>query len=197
MVISDDYKLVFLHIPKTGGSSIYRALEKAVGARRQNETHTEIVRAKEFLGKKWERYFKFSFVRNPWDRIVSAYEYNRQHKQAFSPGGSLPGVSCFRDWVYWWVEHRKSYQYPYVVENGELVVDLLGRYENLQEDFAEICRRVGVSPVPVLGRYKASPHPPYQEYYCYAGELRRVVGDLFRKDIEIFGYAFGGIRDGS
>jgi hypothetical protein len=69
---------------------------------------------------------------------------------------------------------------------GVLLVDFLARFENLERDWQEISKRIGVdAPLP---RNNASRHPPYRD--CYDDETRRMVSEMFREDLEFFGYQF-------
>ena len=70
---------------------------------------------------------------------------------------------------------------------GKPLVDFLGRYENLQQDFAGVCRRLGVDCVE-LPRHNASRHKPFREYYD--DHTWRIVGKLYRRDIRLFQYGF-------
>ncbi|MFO8053169.1 MAG: sulfotransferase family 2 domain-containing protein [Candidatus Omnitrophota bacterium] len=81
MLISHTYKFIFLHIPKTAGSSVAATLKRNLN---KNDLllcpHTKAVRLKLTAKDKWKDYFKFTFVRNPWDRMVSAYFFLRNFR---------------------------------------------------------------------------------------------------------------------
>ena len=80
MIISHKHKFVFLQTTKTGSSSIYVTLKEKYKTVNP-ENHLNAVQAKRFFDEKkynWDEYFKFAFVRNPWDRYVSAYYYRKQ-----------------------------------------------------------------------------------------------------------------------
>jgi hypothetical protein len=71
---------------------------------------------------------------------------------------------------------------------GKLLVDFIGHYESLEEDFAHICRRVGIdAALPHLNR---SQHDDYRRYYNE--HTRKLIGEHFRRDVELFGYTFDG-----
>lgn len=73
MLVSHSHKLVFVHIQKTGGQTISRVLKKSISdITRFRRKHEFAVHAMEDL-EDWDGYFKFAFVRNPWDRLVSWY----------------------------------------------------------------------------------------------------------------------------
>jgi hypothetical protein len=144
-------------------------------------------------GNVWEAYFKFVFVRNPWDWFVSQYFYNRR-KQGMHPGIdsrlSRQDIMDTYDHLrrYRGIAGAPSlYQYYYAYSwDGERLVDYIARYERLQEDFRVVLGRIGADCR--LPHLNATPHRPYQEYYDE--ETRHLVGTLYALDIETFAYTF-------
>jgi hypothetical protein len=164
-------------------------------------------------------YFKFGFVRNPWDRMVSMYKYfGYQRICGFNEFVCRDfGKDLWRT-MRWFVCPQTEYLCD---ENGELIVDFVGRYEALQADFHEVCRRLGLPPTDLphvndtrsgqaradttigrelrklksypwwllRGRSLARIRRPYMDYYN--DESREHVSRLYRSDIERFGYSFG------
>ena len=177
----------FVHINKTGGSSVERALRLPIDHRTAQEWRRD-------LGEKeWGRRFRFTVVRNPWDRAVSHYHYRVQTNQT----GLGDAPIGFRDWalrVYGERDPRYHDQpkmfMPQVDwiadEDGALMVDRVCRFERLHEDLVEVGREIG-RPL-VIPHLKASKRGPYQAYYD--DDVREVVSTWFRKDIEQFAYAF-------
>ncbi len=181
----------FVHINKTGGSSI----EKALGLPLAHRTAQEIRRC---IGdQKWSRRFSFAFVRNPWDKVVSHYHY-----RVFTGRGGLDDDSVddpvdFATWVKlaYGENDPRYYNKPRMFmpqtdwisdQRGGVLVDFVGRYERLHEDFAEVCRRLGVTAQ--LPHLKKSDHEGYREHYT--DETREIVRRWFDKDIETFDYHF-------
>jgi chondroitin 4-sulfotransferase 11 len=203
-MVSHDHQCIFTHVPKTAGKSIRylfglpefehqhkadcRNVEYGFGHRRLFEFANE----KYFAG-----YFKFAFVRNPFDRIVSAYFY-------LDNGGCNPIDERFRQ------EHLAPYkgdfaafvedlsklvaaphfqpQAVWLCDNrGKLLADFIGRYESLQRDASVICTRLGLSfrNLPVLN---ASKHNFYGSYYDDA--TKRRVAQAYGEDLELFCYRF-------
>jgi hypothetical protein len=178
----------FVHINKTAGSSI----EQALGLRFRHRT------AREFIGEigldEWRRQFTFAVVRNPWDRVVSHYSYRVSTDQTGMGGG----VISFTDWVReaYGRNNPLYYDKPRMFmpqrdwlcdDGGVLVVDYVARFENLQADFDEVCRRIGRPPVR-LPHLKKSSHGDYRA--LHDAESRAIVARWFEADIREFGYSF-------
>lgn len=177
----------FIHINKTGGSSI----ESALGLPFRHMTACEM---RALVGRKrWERRFTFTIVRNPWDKVVSHYEYRRQRDKT----GIRTDAIGFADWVrlaygendpkYYNIPRMFMPQSDWITDaEGNILVDYIGRFETLEGSFAAICQRLGVQAT--LPHLKKSDHRPYQDYYTTAA--RAIVERWFRKDIDLFGYGF-------
>lgn len=188
MIVSDSHEFVFFHIPKCAGGSVTRALADI--SRRELGPHTGMPFAVEHLGEKFDRYFKFAFVRNPWDRMVSRYEYAKQRQGAMEPGGFHESRASFGAFVGWQLTDSPSTQWHWLTEpqtHTRVMVDFVGRVERMQADFDVVCERIGIAPRE-LGVHRATEHGPYREYYD-AG-LRDVIAGAYAQDIEGFGYEF-------
>jgi hypothetical protein len=136
----------------------------------------------------YSRLFKFAFVRNPWDRLVSRYSYllrnENHHRHAF-----VKKLGNFENYVKWEIA-RGMFQHIYVCgADGKLIVDFIGYFERLREDFAQVCVRLNVQAQ--LPQANTSSHQDYRTYYTPA--LRDLVAKHFRRDIELFGYDFDGL----
>ncbi len=188
---SRSHKCVFFHVPRTGGSSI-----RSLGWWDQWTGH--FPSASEATGP--AKHFSFAFVRNPWDRFVSLYHYfatmTPRHRWYPANRPIVAGIRRFRSFGEFCHEfhawpHRDNFhfrpQWRWIAEeHGKLLVDFVGRFERLDDDFARICRRLGLSKCR-LPRRNSSPHGPYPAYY--EKETRRIVGTLYARDADIFGYA--------
>ncbi|HBH54264.1 MAG TPA: chondroitin 4-O-sulfotransferase [Planctomycetaceae bacterium] len=190
----DHHRCLFIHVPKTAGYSIGQALFGGVTGHDPLRRLWLLYASAEF-----DQYFKFAFVRNPWERLVSAHEYFLQDRQ---PPGTQNWVrqqfGHFRDFdefVKHWVPRRAMRseqphfhtQSSFVTLGGHVAVDFLGRMENLEEDFATIARRLGQEVS--LPRMNATPRDrPYRDYYTAAS--RQIVAEVYAEDIQRFGYQF-------
>jgi hypothetical protein len=177
----------FVHINKTGGSSI----EQALGLPFQHKTAVEM--RDEIGARRWAGRFTFSVVRNPWDRAVSHYYYRIQTNQTGLRDRPIP----FGDWVEGVYAERdpRYYDKPRMFmpqlhwlldENDRIMVSAVARFETLREDFGEICRLVR-RPAQ-LPHLKSSRRPHYRE--AYTDRSAELVARWFAEDIEEFGYSF-------
>jgi hypothetical protein len=131
--------------------------------------------------KVWRSYFKFAFERNPWDRQVSLY-YQRYRSEDERPP--------FATFIHSGRRARIN-NYDIYSIGGEPTVDFLGRFETLEQDFRHALGQVGLKFNKSLPRAKATFRPnalPYRAYY--EGETIAIVGDWYKREIDLLGYAF-------
>lgn len=181
------HNFVFIHIPKTGGTSINRALGLA-------DEHKTALQLRGRLGvQRWERKFRFAFVRNPWDRAVSAFKFARDRNK-----DSRFVALSFRDWLRLaYVDRHPLYfdipvsflpQFGWISDDSDRVlVDFIGRFENLSADFANVCERIGRK-APALPHHNSTKRDDYRSYYD--DESIEIIARWYKKDIEHFGYEF-------
>ena len=204
MLVSDTHRLVFVHIQKTGGATITRILREHVpdvhglGAR-----HQFAVRGQRKL-EAWDDYFKFAFVRNPWARLVSWHAMiRRAEKRGARPQNKLwryaqQNSSNFDEFVRnctdevqigRGVHYSFTYnQLDYVTdENGELIVDFVGRLENFNDDLGTVLTKTGIG-LDAIPQYNRSKHGHYSA--SYTPETEEIVRQRFKRDIDFFGYEF-------
>jgi len=217
MLLSLKYNFLFVHIAKTGGTSIRDALWRQkwtdpyripqffcsklsgmtghkIGAKFPR--HAKIIAAKEMLPREvFEDLFKFAFVRNPWDLQVSSYHHIRRERPQL-----ITHVDSFEAFLRWKFDPARPPQYhadmstelqsDYVIDlHGNTVVDFLGRYEFLAEDFETACKRISIkTPKLPHSRKAADRRKDYRDYYNDV--TAQLVADHYRPDIERFGYRF-------
>jgi len=240
-MICHHYNCIFIHIPKCAGQSVERIFLDAIGLSWENRAPLLLRRndkpelgpprlahliARDYVACKYvtqqqfENYFKFSIVRNPWDRVVSFYKYLGFYKCADFKR-FLGEYFLRRLWTgkYWFV--RPQYEFIYD-ENGECMVDYIGRFECLQNCMNNVGNRIGLE-VPRMPRvnksYKTLPKPTVRLGELYRYTIRRYmnrtkpmlsdyrayyddesisrVAHLYKRDIELFGYEFGARSDGA
>jgi len=214
MLLSYSSGFIFIHIEKAAGSSIQDALRPLAGQHPNSHLRRRLTwlgplnrvgglyRALQFPehvtarevkrclpASVYDSLFKFAFVRNPWDRLVSRYAHllrskDRRRHQFISR------LEKFEDFLKWEIQRGSAFQHSYVAdEHGNQIVDFVGRYERLQEDFAKVCARLKIQAA--LPHANISDHRDYRTYYT--PETRDFVAKQFRRDIEMFGYNFDGL----
>ncbi len=189
MVLSETHKFIFMHIYKTAGSSISRALEPYAKLL-DPQIYPPHIKTSELIlimgEQAYKSFFSFAFVRNPWDWQVSLYTYmltSQQHHQH----ALVKGFGNFEGYIRWRCDKEVRFQKDFIFsENGEQLVDFIGKYERLDDDFADICTRIGISTS--LPKINVSKTKPYQEYYT--PETVELVRQTFEPDIRIFHYDF-------
>ena len=192
-MISHDKKFIFTRITKTGSSSIEHVLKKEAGMRGRGHDSAKQLRAKH--KDVFDEYFKFGFVRNPWDKTVSFYFYNNKRNWDRYPFNAKT-APAFNDFIKdWFVKgsrrrfHSLSHSpcLDWLSDKNGVIVDYIGRFENLQEDFNVVCNKIGLSPQ-ILPKRNASKHEHYTEYYNQ--ESIDIIGEMYKKDIDYFGYTY-------
>jgi hypothetical protein len=180
---------IFVHIPKTGGTSVHRALNLGKGGSRVVGTlHRSHERALDVAPTylNWHEHFRFTIVRNPWDRAVSWYYWHDiQNAQGLS----------FNEWIYAGCPHHIEGFDPidqlayFVDEQGRDMVNYVGRYENLELTLREIAKRAncGFSQLEVMQKSQR-PSRSYKDHYT--PETAKLLAAHTTAFIERFGYSF-------
>lgn len=180
---------VFIHINKTAGTSIGNAIGLPV---KHHQTAREIIAR---IGRdKWDTAYKFTLVRNPWDKVVSHYEYRRKRNKTEVATRNV----SFSEWVKktygtdkdpFFYNNPKAFQ-PQVEwlkdDQGRIAIDFIGKFESISDDFDQIKNIIGIEAE--LPHLNASKRAGYQSYYD--DETRQIVAQWFHEDIEVFGYSF-------
>lgn len=193
----DQKKAIFVHIPKCAGISVNNALfGNLAGGHTTLDDYLCIFEAKRF-----SNYFKFTFVRNPWDRLVSAYIFLQKggindYDHAFFQK-ELSMYEDFNDFVRHWLnsENIKKYhhfkpQLHYIVDRyNRVTVDYIGYFETINEDFEYISRQINVKSS--LGKENSVNRKSYQEYYEL--DTKKIVAEVYKDDIVAFNYSFDGV----
>jgi chondroitin 4-sulfotransferase 11 len=197
MIISNQAKCIFVHIQKTGGASVEQLLRANDAGIEQNSLegrrHISAVELRARVAPEiWGAYFKFAFVRNPWDRLVSWYHMCVQtptaNRFALYIKDNAPTFDDFlKKTTTGMAERTTRNQLDYVTDDqGEIIVDFIGRYEQLEDEFSRIKKRLSLDAE--LPHVNKSAHDDYRKYYT--DETRDIVSKRFEKDIRHFGYAF-------
>lgn len=204
-MIFHPHKAVFFHIPKTAGYAMeqyfapgdldYKVYDPGCIFGMKGCLMTQHFPYSEMINlvplDLLREYFKFAFVRNPWDRLLSAYAYLKDmHDRLYG------GFEQWLSFVCSQVRERKyepgahhAPQTDYLLHEGSEVLDFVGRYENLQQDFATVCSRLGVAggPLPVRNKsFLKTGH--YSMFYNQA--MVDLVGETYHQEIALLGYTF-------
>ena len=210
MPISHEYQCIFIHIPRTGGSSIEDALALKNASNEEDLAtlsgwiDSPELREQQFVSPVLQHlalseirrlvpddtlsnYFVFAIVRNPWDRLLSNYLFERNHFFHFHPDAQA--YMALTDYIDQLNPFLRQSQSDFV-EDPHGLLDFVGRFENLDSDFSHIAARLHHRPTP-LAHLNRTRHEHYSRYYC--DESRDKIADLFARDIETFGYQFGAV----
>lgn len=179
--------LTHIHIPKTAGTSLRTALFPD-----QDETHH--VPAAEIPVDQWESTFTFTFVRNPFDRVVSMYAYHVVGKYKGMMVRRYPNLKTmtFEQYVDEFIEGQTITlflpQHVYITHpKSPKPIDFIGRFEHLADDFKALTEAVGsTAELPHQLRSKRSDYRSY-----YTPHTRAVVERVYERDLDEFDYEFG------
>ncbi|MPZ18406.1 MAG: hypothetical protein GEV06_10905 [Luteitalea sp.] len=191
----DEHRCIFVHVPKAAGVSVAMALFGNLAG-----GHDDASDYCRLFGRDFWRYFKFTFVRNPYTRLVSAYEFLRAGGHPAWPSNRefrdqvLSEYADFQDFVLRWLKPEPKWpehfrpQHEFLELGGKLVMDFVGRVERIEEDFAKVCERLGVHAQLPHANETRGDRARLESYYANEAIQRRVQ-DVYAKDFELFGYS--------
>ncbi len=210
MIVSHKHKFIFIHVTKCAGTSITYALAPYLGendlvlgctseGEKLNEEgirsgglqkHSTALAVRKVLGERvWDSYYKFAFVRNPWDLLVSTYYWwqTTQWDDDKGTGKKIRELGDFEDYLLSPYRRKLSCLEFISDSDGMVLVDFVGKQEDIRVDFPHVCREIGL-PIMELPLKNSSSH---QEYSAYYNPLTRdLVGQWFQRDISRFDYTF-------
>ena len=188
-----EHKCIFIHIPKTAGISVNKALFGSQGG-----GHKDVVFYKRAFGPlTYRNYFTFTFVRNPYSRLLSAYTFLKRggfgEKDRRWADQHLLEINCFEQFVFEWLNKETMYSYIHFIPQVNFVcdinltpdVDFIGRFESLEADFQIVADRLGLQvSLPMLNKTSKK---SWKE--CYTLASKEKVSKLYRDDFKTFGYS--------
>jgi hypothetical protein len=188
-------KFLFVWINKTGGASIAKALGIKYDKKGRWYNHYTAIELRDIVGiNNFKNIFKFCFVRNPWDKVFSEFSF-----RVFTCQNDLNESSIFSDWVRqtYYQQDPKYYDWPKMFipqldwitdEKGNIMVNFIGRYEKLRNDFNIICDRLNIKRITLPHENASRSDTSYRKFYDE--ETKKIVEKKFQKDIEYFSYKF-------
>lgn len=180
---------VFIHINKTGGTSVISIIGKSF---RKHLTAKDIIK---YIGqKKWDKIYKFTVIRNPWDRVVSQYKFRTKTNKSKMQESPLQ----FNEWVKKVFEENDPFYFGkrpqmYIPQvdwlkdkDNEIKIDKIIRFENLNEEFIEVADYLGIDNN--LHHLNSTRKTNYHDFYD--PETKAIVDKWFWEDIQIFNYEY-------
>ena len=198
MLISKDKQFVFFHIPKTAGGSMTALLSKYIDkqidikdkskegwmtryhvpTKKQSFNSMHSFVDPHYNDHNCKDMFSFSFVRNPYTRIISLYKFLKRYKHLTFLG--------FCQYLNVKKEANVN-QYKYLTLQNEIPLDFVGRYENIKEDFNYVCEEIGIPERYIdLGFEHKQDLINYKDYYC--DESKKIIDEIFDMDFKTFDY---------
>lgn len=208
MLISDSHQFIFLRMRKVASTSMKTILlplclprpEGRIAhlksrARLERDYQKNVFRAHDNIraaqrrmpSETFNRYFKFAFVRNPWDRLVSEYEFLLE-RPSHGRHSRVKKLESFEHFIKMQIPRKDAYQINMLCDRqGKPLMDFVGKIENLQNDWQTVCEKIGI-PHQELQRRNATQHRHYQDYYDK--NSRQLVARHWAREIELFDYRF-------
>jgi len=214
MIISHSKKFIFVHIQKTAGTTITIYLDQylsykdlVIGSTEFGEKiqplyrkrfnlhkHSYAQNIKNITGDQtWNDYFTFSLVRNPWDRMVSLYNWCRKGKFDYPICQEAIQAANFSQFIRGECFKSQPQQVEYLInQENEMIVDFVGKQESIQEDFNYICQKLKL-PIIDMTNFKHNVRKrtfdSYRKYYNSDEDIE-IIKNQFSKDIDYFKYQF-------
>jgi hypothetical protein len=191
VVVSHANKYLYYSIPKTATTSIKIYLESYslvdIGLHSKQDGYTVA------YDESWNSYFKFTFVRNPWDRILSCFL--DKTKQSIGKSWEMetykPYADCsFEEFIDYLTQDNILYD-AHTTPQHLLInlsqIDFIGKFEYLDKDFNTVQNRLRL-PLIKLSRENITHHDHYR--YYYNKQTKNKIYQLYKDDIEKFQYEF-------
>jgi len=181
MIICDKHKFIFIHVPRTGGTSVAQMWKQWDKKIKKHMTYRQCQSRFGRLHRNgYKSYFKFGFIRNPWERVNSLFWKHVKN----SPVDTSKG---FKHWMF--DESRtdsQRHKQPamYFLEG----VDYVARYENFEKEWDYIFARIGLPRIQLPHTFKFRDDKSYQD--IYDDEMKEFITRYHQVDIDYGGYEF-------
>lgn len=219
-MISHKHKCIFIHIPKTAGMSIYNFFHPDVyfyqdvpnydilfGWCPKRQMHLQHATAKQLLEteliteEQWKMYYKFTFVRNPWDRAYSDYLYIQQFagiKDSFVnfmlKHGKFKSILSDNTNCHYMGDHLEL-QSSFFNTEGSFKPDFIGHFENFKNDIQSVLNEININREFNIKTNQSKNRLRHYSMF-YTNTKKELVSSIYKQDIELFNYAFEDSRDG-
>lgn len=200
-MISHKHKFIFIHIPKTAGTSLELSIEDSSCVYKRGEwdvkstgfnlptnhfSLNQISRSGKLSPTELSSFFKFSFVRNPWDKVISecfcgqiqlVFKNCKTIKEKIKTVCELSSTGYAGHFV-------KQIDF---IQDKNYKIDFLGRFENLENDYSSLCAKLNINKKKLPHKHKSN-RKNYKEYFDQ--ETIDLVASTYREDIELFNYSY-------
>lgn len=219
-MISHKHKCIFIHIPKCAGSSVkdflfdgsdldwrvpnYELLYGWCPKRRihlQHATSKQLLEYELITETQWQEYFKFTIVRNPWDRAYSDYlwimkdsKIKGRFQEYLKNEGEFKSIFEDKDNKQFRGDHKLP-QTDFFDLFGDNKLDFVGRFENLDQDIESVRQRLEISK-PFYQHSKKNENRKKHYSYIYRKTERKIVEELYKTDVLTLGYRFENEKKG-
>lgn len=181
--IFKDYGVMYYYNSKTASTSIKRSIQK-----RSNVVETLKRRSFKYFYNKYPNYKIFTFIRNPFDRVVSFYHFSKPNNNNYNFNEFIqkkyiddPKIRKDKD-----IQLRPFIHKEKIRREDIDKLFFIGRFENLTEDFNTLCSMIGIE-VGLLHINKTN-RKNYREYFD--DRSRKIIEKWYKEDLEVFGYEF-------
>ncbi len=186
MLVCDSHNFMFIHIQRTGGTSIREMCHKLSLKTYEKEFfhgHVNLLEDFDILNK----YKTFAFVRNPWDRVLSWYKLLTKDVAKDKKFSFEDYILNFEEFNNAKIHSFRPCQYDYIYKDKKKCIDYIGKFENYEKDLKDIFSKFGIS-IDSIPNINGTDHKKYQEYYT--PKMAKHIEEICHKDIEEFGYKF-------
>lgn len=203
MPLSKEHEIFFVHVPRNAGTSVVEALDTDY-----NRHYTYKHHYREHF-RLWKKYHKFAICRNPYTRLVSTYNYVQLEESYWHSIRGNAQDGTHQDFHYcsnhtfeqvvgelydYFLsgrlsgdEWQKQYSFVYDMQNDDLMVDDVIKFENLPDSFYNLMDKYGIDNVE-LPKLNSSGTENYMDYYN--DMTKEQVQEIYKKDFELFDYEF-------
>ncbi len=191
MIISHQHKLIFIHVHRTGGSSVSNLLRDQLGKNAEEiDQHSNVCDLGVDYFKKYSDYFIFGYTRNPWDRLLSWYVLLHQNdplplsEERLRFEKFIENDQVLQDGTNYF--HYNSLDY-FTSKNGKEISCVIFKYENLESNLRSVFNKFhfDIKDIPRLNNTKVKDKKEF-----YTDKCRQLVAQKCKTDIDYFNYTF-------